>query len=103
MNPGKARGILARMMVWREVKLEQEPQNGRLKAEWEVLAHTLGLLNAMSPPDPQRAALSNAENECERQKLRRQFSSGPKEQREPREARCTCERCPVHSKKEAAE
>lgn len=100
MNPGKARSVIGKMMVFREVKLELEPANRRWKDEWDVLAHMLELLNAASPPDPRRAQLTSAELSFEREKLRGILRPT---QAQPREPRCTCERCPVHSKKAAAE
>lgn len=95
MTPSKARAVITRMMTYREARLEREPDNHHVRDEWNLLVHVLGMVNAANPPDERAAAKLSATAEAIRTAERKRIHE--------REARCTCERCPVHSKKEAAE
>jgi hypothetical protein len=95
MNPGKARSVIGRMMAYREARLEREPDNQFVRDEWNLLAHVLGMVNAANPPDERAAAKLSREASNIRLTEHRRIRE--------KDTRCTCERCPVHSKKEAAE
>jgi hypothetical protein len=92
MNPGKARAVTGRMMAYREARLEKEPNNTFVRDEWDLLVYILGMINAYAPPDARSAERQAAASQHVRETARKHLRE-----------RCTCERCPVHSKKEAAE
>lgn len=93
MSPGKARHILSQRRNWLSAKLDGvDPlDRWRDRAELAALDHVLEMLPAPSA-DAQAVESARAESVARARKIQTE-----------RAERCSCNRCPVHGRKAAAE